>query len=125
MKNHLIFSILFFLLTACGTSNLFPRKHLGTYHGVQEAYSVSMNGEPITVPAADYELVLDYGKLWITSPKQKLEASYEMKLETELYYSLIVQIETGVVEEWQLWKKGNKLIRKATAPQPDVIFLAD
>ncbi|RYM32872.1 hypothetical protein ERX46_12505 [Brumimicrobium glaciale] len=125
MKKILLLGILFMFLFSCSTSNLFPRKYLGTYHGVQEAYEVSMNGSPITVPAAEYELLLDNGKLWITSPKQKIEASYEVKLETEMYYNLVVQLETGVVEEWQLWKKGAKLIRKSIAPKPDVIFLAD
>ncbi len=125
MKNYILFGILFFLMFSCGSSNMFPRKYLGTYHGIQEAYEVSMNGEPITVPSAKYELILDYGKLWLTSPKQKLEANYEVKLETEMYYHLVVELETGVVEEWQLWKKGKKLIRKTVAPQPDVIFLAD
>ncbi|PWH86026.1 hypothetical protein [Brumimicrobium oceani] len=125
MKNIVLFGILFTLLFSCSTSNVFPKKYLGTYKGNQEAYEVSMNGEPILVPAAEYELLLDNGRLWITSPKQKLEATYEVKLETEMYYNLVVQLETGVVEEWQLWKKGEKLIRKSIAPKPDVIFIAE
>ena len=125
MKNHILFGIFFMFLFSCSTSNTFPKKYLGTYNGIQEAYEVSMNGDPITVPAAQYELLLDDGKLWITSPKQKIEATYEVKLETDMYYNLVVQLETGVVEEWQLWKKGEKLIRKSIAPKPDVIFLAE
>ena len=125
MKYIIPFGVLFIFLFSCSTSNLFPRRYLGLYHGMQDAYEVSMNGSPITIPAAEYELLLDDGQLWLTSPKQKIEASYELKLETEMYYSLVVKLETGVFEEWQLWKKGKKLIRKCAAPMPDVIFLAD
>lgn len=98
---------------------------MGNYEGRQEAYEISMNGEPITVPAAEYELQLDYGKLWITTPKQKLAATYEVLVKTKMYYSLRVTIETGVVEEWQLWKRGGKLIRKAVPPRPEIIYLKE
>lgn len=126
MRNFLLFGLLFILLTACGNSNkLFPKKHLGIYEGKQGAYEVSMNGEPITVPAANYKLQLAYGELWITTPKQKLAATYSVVAETKMYYSFIVHIENGVIEEWQLWKKGGRLIRKSIAPRPEVWFLKD
>ena len=126
MRNYLLFGILFFVLFACSNSNkLFPKKYLGSYHGVQEVYEITMDGTSIQVPSAQYELVLDYGKLWMSSPKQKIAGTYEVKAETELYYTFIVNLESGVVEEWQLWKKGNKLIRKPMAPQPEMIFIAD
>ena len=126
MRNYLLFGILFFVLIACSSSDkLFPKKYLGSYHGVQEVYEITMDGTSIQVPSAQYELVLDYGKLWMSSPKQKIAGTYEVKAETELYYTFIVNLESGVVEEWQLWKKGNKLIRKPMAPQPEMIFIAD
>lgn len=126
MRNYLYFGLLFFFLVACSNSNkLFPKKYLGSYHGTQEAYKVTMNGRPIEVPSADYELVLDYGKLWMSTSKQKLAGTYEVKAETKMYYTFSVRLESGVAEEWQLWKKGKKLIRKPIAPQPDLIFIAD
>ncbi|RFC53694.1 hypothetical protein [Brumimicrobium aurantiacum] len=126
MKNIIITGALLLILVSCGTSgNLFPKKYLGEYQGVQESYELSMNGEPVTVPETQYELLLDYHTLWMTTPRQKIEASYELKAETDMYYALLVEIESGVIEEWQLWKKGEKLIRKSIAPQPDVIFVAE
>ncbi|HLV41517.1 MAG TPA: hypothetical protein VKY37_04500 [Brumimicrobium sp.] len=126
MRNLLLFGLLFLLLSACNNSNkLFPKKYLGSYHGTQDAYEVSMGETAIEVPTAEYELVLDYGKLWMTTPKQKMEGSYEVKAETKMYYTFVVTLENGVVEEWQLWKKGKRLIRKPIAPQPELIFIAD
>lgn len=124
MRNYFLFILIFFFFAGCGNSNkLFPKKYLGDYHGVQDTYEIKMNGDPITIPAANYELVLDYGKLWLSSPKQKMEGTYKVKAETKMYYTFIVSLENGVVEEWQLWKKGKRLIRKAIAPQPELIFV--
>ena len=41
----------------------------------------------------------------------------------KMYYSLKVSLENGVIEEWQLWKKGKRLIRKPSAPQPELVFV--
>ncbi|HLW30405.1 MAG TPA: hypothetical protein VKX29_06080 [Brumimicrobium sp.] len=126
MQKYILSGLLFFLLIACGNSDkLFPKKYLGNYHGTQDAYEIRMEGDPIEVPSAKYELVLDYGKLWMSSPKQKMEGVYKVKAETKMYYTFVVKLENGVVEEWQLWKKGKKLIRKSIAPQPELIFVAD
>lgn len=126
MRNYFLFGMLIFFLAACGNNDkLFPKKYLGSYHGVQEAYEIRMAGDPIEVPSAKYELILAYGKLWMSSPKRKLEATYTVKAETKMYYTFIVNLENGVVEEWQLWKKGKKIIRKSISPQPELIFVAD
>jgi len=124
MRNFLFYGLVIFLMSSCGNGDrLFPKKHLGIYEGKQEAYEVSMNGNPILVPESDLELSLDYGSLWVKTPNQNLAATYEVKAKTKLYYSLIVVFESGIIEEWQLWKKGNKLIRKSIPPVPEVILL--
>lgn len=126
MRNYFLIGLTFLFFTACGNSDkLFPKKYLGSYHGIQEAYEVSMGEEPIEIPASKYDLVLTYGKLWLSSSKQTLEGTYEVKAETKMYYTFAVELENGVVEEWQLWKKGKRLIRKPTSPQPEIIFVAD
>lgn len=126
MRNYLLFGILFFLLSSCGSSSkLFPKKYLGTYQGIQSPYEVKIDGESITVPKIQFELVLDYSQLWLATSNQKVTASYEVKAETKLYYALLVHLESGIIEEWQLWRKGGKLIRKSIAPKPEVIFLKE
>ncbi len=111
-------------MSSCGNGDrLFPKKHLGRYEGRQEAFEVSMNGEPVVVPAAEHELTLAYNELWLKTPKQNIAASYKVIVETKMYYSLLVEFESGSVEEWQLWKRGRKLVRKPVPPIPEVIFL--
>lgn len=125
MQKYFFLGLLFLFLSACGNHSFFPKKYLGSYHGMQESYKVEMGGEAIEIPPSEYRLVLDYGKLWLSSPQQKIAANYKVTGETEMYYTLVVDLENGVVEEWQLWKKGKRLIRKANAPRPELIFIAD
>ncbi|PKR81043.1 hypothetical protein CW751_07725 [Brumimicrobium salinarum] len=126
MRLSILFVLFIFILFSCGSSSaLFPKKHLGSYTGKQEAFQVEMGDSPITVPSRKLELTLAYGELWLSSPEEKLSATYSVKAETKMYYALDVQLENGVSEEWQLWKKGNKIIRKPIAPLPEVIFIAD
>lgn len=124
MRLSIFFASLVFVLFSCGTSsNVFPKKHLGAYHGVQEAYTVNVNGEKIEVPSAEYEVILGENQLWMTTPKQKIQGTYEIKAQTDMYYTFIVELETGVKEEWRFWKEGQKLIRTPISPQPELIFL--
>ncbi len=124
MRVFLLFMGLIFLFLSCGSSSqLFPKKYLGAYHGIQEAYTFKMNGTAVEVPKTNYDVVLDEGKLWLTTPRQTREADYTVKAKTKMYYNLKVAFQNGVVEEWQLWKKGKRLIRIPTAPQPKVTFL--
>lgn len=125
MKNFIFLMCLLFISAACGNSNrLFPKKYLGDYHGVQEAYTIKMNGSSVEIPQTSYNVVLDEEKLWLTTPRQTLEANYNVQAKTDMYYNLKVTFENGIVEEWQLWKKGKRLIRIPTAPQPKVTFVA-
>lgn len=123
MKRILPITILLALFFSCGNGKkLFPRKYLGNYSGVQSAYTIKMNKKSIDIPSSKYSLVLSYGKLWLTTTQQKLAATYQLKANTEKYYSLRVKMENGVVEEWRLWKKDRKLVRESTSPQPAIIF---
>lgn len=125
MKNHILLLGLLMIFISCGNSNqLFPKRYLGEYHGVQEVYKIKMNGESVEVPQTNYDVVLDDGKLWLTTPRQTREADYTVKATTKMYYNLKVAYENGIVEEWQLWKKGKRLIRIPTSPQPKVTFIA-
>lgn len=101
----------------------FPKRYLGNYYGIQEKYNIKIGGETIEIPSATYTLVLDYGTIWLVTQQQNVAASYSVKAETKMYYTFTVKLESGITEEWQLWKKGRRLIRKSIAPQPDIIFL--
>lgn len=120
-----VYFILFVLfLGSCGNKNqLFSKKYYGEYQGVQEAYNVHVGNETVLVPAAEYTLSFNNEKLLLVTPKQNLLGKYTLKADTKMYYALTVKLENGIVEEWQLWKKGKRLIRKPLRPQPDVIFV--
>src|SRR5690554_8113113 len=122
MRNYFLIGLTFIFFTACGNSDkLFPKKYLGSYHGIQEAYEVSVGEEPVEIPASKYDLVLTYEKYWLSSSKQTLEGTYEVKAETKMNYTFDVDLENGVVEEWQLWKTGKRLIRNPTSRQSEVM----
>lgn len=123
---HLLYItvILSLFVFSCANSNqLFPKKYLGNYQGTQEVYKVVIEEKEITIPEAKYELVLEYGTLYLISPRQNIKGSYSVVADTKMYYSLKVRLENGVIEEWQLWKKGKRLIRKPSAPQPELVFI--
>jgi hypothetical protein len=101
----------------------FPKKYLGTYEGTQEKYIIEMNEEEVVVPAEDYSLELAYDELWLTTEKQVIHGEYQVKAETDMYYAIIVSMKNGITEEWQLWKKGKRLVRKEMKPKPEVVFI--
>lgn len=116
------FLLLFFVSSCMMGNRPFPKKYLGTYEGTQDAYEVIVNDEKVEIPAADFSLELAYNELWLTTDKQVIHGTYAMK-ETEMYYAFVVNMKNGVTEEWQLWKKGGKLVRKAMKPKPEVVFV--
>lgn len=125
MRQLLYYTLLFsWLISSCGQSEkLFPKRYLGNYEGIQETYEVEVKGESIEVPSAKYELALSYGTLHLITPRQKMRGEYIVSADTKMYYSLRVKLETGVIEEWQLWKKGKRLVRKPSSPQPELVFI--
>lgn len=126
MIKQLIFMtlLLTIVLSSCMMGNRpFPKRYLGTYEGTQDAYTVNVNDEVIKVPAAEYSLELAYDELWLTTEKQVIHGTYEMKAETDMYYAFTVHMKNGTTEEWQLWKKGKRLIRKKMPPKPEVVLV--
>lgn len=123
LKKIIIVLSVVFLASCGGGDKLFPKKYIGNYAGMQESYEITANEVTVEVKEAEYSLVLDYGQLWLTTPRQKITAKYNVKAETDMYYALNVQLENGVVEEWKLWKKGGRLIRETIKPEPNIIFL--
>ena len=126
MKHQFIFSFILsaLLWSSCMMGNRpFPKKYLGTYEGTQDAYEVVVNENVIEVPASEYSLELAYNELWLTTEKQVIHGTYEVSAETDMYYAFTVQMKNGTVEEWQLWKKGKRLIRKEMLPKPEVVFV--
>ncbi|MBW7866935.1 MAG: hypothetical protein H3C31_01275 [Brumimicrobium sp.] len=123
MKN-IIFIILILLGYACGNSKgLIPKKYLGNYEGTQESYDITANGVTVEVKKSTYELLLDNGKLWLTTQQQKISGTYDIVAETKMYLSLKVKLDNGITEDWKLWKKGTRLIREPIKPEPSIIFL--
>ena len=126
MQRIAIFSLILICASCFFGNNPFPKRYLGEYSAKQDAYEVKVNGDAITVPEAEMDLKLEYNVLWLTTPKQVIRGSYSVKAKTDQYYTLIVALDNGVVEEWQLQRKGDKkIIRKAINPQPETIFLMD
>lgn len=126
MQRIAIFSLILICTSCFLGNNPFPKRYLGEYSAKQEAYKVQINGDAIEVPEAELDLKLEYNVLWLTTPKQVIRGSYTVKAKTDQYYTLIVALDNGVVEEWQLQRKGDKkIIRKAIKPQPETIFLMD
>lgn len=101
----------------------FPKRYLGTYEGTQDAYTIEVTGGDVVVPESTYSLQLAYNELWLTTEKQVIHGTYEVKAETDMYYAFTVNMKNGTVEEWQLWKKGKRLIRKEMSPKPEVVLV--
>jgi hypothetical protein len=121
-----IFSLIL-ICTSCSLgNNPFPKRYLGEYSAKQDSYKVGVNGDAITIPEAELDLKFEYNVLWLTTPKQVIRGSYSVKAKTDQYYTLIVALDNGAVEEWQLHRQGEKkIIRKSIKPQPETIFLKD
>ena len=115
--------LLMMVISSCMMGNRpFPKKYLGSYEGTQDPYQVKVNDEEVMIPAAEFSLELAYNELWLTTEKQVIHGTYDIK-ETEMYYAFVVNMKNGVTEEWQLWKKGGKLVRKEMTPKPEVVFV--
>lgn len=126
-KRNVFYGILLVLVTSsCMMGNRpFPKKYLGTYEGTQDSYKVKFNGDEVTIPAAEFSLELAYNELWLTTEKQVIHGTYDVQAETDMYYAFSVKMKNGVTEEWQLWKKGGRLLRIAITPKPEVVFVAE
>lgn len=126
MKKLFLLLIVSTFFTACATStSLFPNRLQGEYHGTQPAYTLKINGNELKIPAEKFTLTLNDNTIFLHSDQQDSKATYTVKAETKMYYSLSVTMENGTIEEWKLWKKGKRFIRTPVSPQPQTIFLKD
>lgn len=103
----------------------FPKRYLGTYSGEQAAYSAAIDGESMSFEPITYELELTYDELWLSTAQRVLHGTYSVTADTDRYYAIRVKLENGVIEEWQIMKSDEKLIRKAIEPEPEVIFVQE
>lgn len=120
-------TVLSLLVFICGSffwwNRPFPKRLLGNYTGIQEAYEVQFNDQKAVVPESDIRIKLAYDQLLIQTPLQTKKVSYTVKDKTRNYYNLEVEIENKRVENWRLFRKGKKIVRPPLAPHPETIFL--
>jgi len=122
----LIFSVVIMLVSSCFLGNRpFPKRYLGTYTGEQSMYTTDIDGAEVTFEPTSYTLELTYDELWLSTEERVLHGDYSVTADTDRYYAIRVKLESGVIEEWQIMKSDEKLIRKAVEPQPEVIFVKE
>lgn len=104
--------------------NPFPKRLLGDYSGMQEAYNLNIDNENLEVPKTPVSIeLINFSKILIRHGQETLNATYIVKDKTKSYYNLDVTIENNEKENWQLYRKGKKIIRPARAPRPEIILL--
>jgi hypothetical protein len=126
MKKALFILLLFigYQTTSSFFWNPFPKRLLGTYVGNQEAYKLLVDQENIDVPSSSVTIeLINYEKALIRQGQEIIKVNYEVKDKTKLYYNLDVTLENNERENWQLFRKGKKIIRPERAPRPSVVLL--
>jgi len=126
MKRFLFVLVLFigYQLTQSFFWNPFPKRLLGTYAGDQEAYSLIVDSKSVEVPNSSVSIELvNFEKALIRQGREVVKATYEVKDKTKAYYNLSIILENNERENWQLYRRGKKLIRPERAPRPLVILL--
>lgn len=88
-------------------------------------YTTDIDGAEVTFEPTSYTLELTYDELWLSTEERVLHGDYSVTADTDRYYAIRVKLESGVIEEWQIMKSDEKLIRKAVEPQPEVIFVKE
>jgi hypothetical protein len=114
---------LVFGLFSSVTKRPFPKRLLGYYYGTQDAYEVAHQNSTIEIPTSKISVKLSYSELLIQTPGRNIKARYDISAPTKSYYALKVFTEDGVIEEWRLFRRGKKLIRKAASPRPEVVLI--
>lgn len=106
--------------------NPFPKRLLGEYKGIQEPYSIWVEGEKVEVPTSEIQLeLLNYDKVILKSNNQLQKYDYKVENKTKNYYNLSIQIDNHKTERWQLYRRPKKIIRPQQAPRPETIYLKD
>lgn len=88
-------------------------------------YTTDIDGAEVIFEPTTYTLELTYDELWLSTEERVLHGEYSVIADTDRYYAIRVKLENGVIEEWQIMKSDEKLIRKAIEPQPEVIFVKE
>lgn len=117
-----LLSLAFLMLSSAGKNPL-PKRLISNYSGTQEAYEINVNDNPVNVPAVQLTVKLSYNELILSSPSKVLKARYEISSPTKKYYALKVYFEDGSIENWQLYRKGKKILRDGLHPRPSMVFV--
>jgi hypothetical protein len=105
------------------TKRPFPKRLLGYYYGFQDAYEIQHQNTILEIPTSKIAVKLSYSELLIQTPGRNIKARYDISAPTKSYYALKVFTEDGVIEEWRLFRRGKKLVRKAASPRPEVVLV--
>ena len=100
-----------------------PKSLIGNYSGTQEAYEIKINNKLVEVPAVQLTVKLGYNELLLSSPNKIMKARYEVSAPTKKYYALKVYFEDGSIENWQLYRRGKKILRDGVHPRPSMVFV--
>lgn len=121
---HYLFliTLAFFILSSAGKKPI-PKRLIGTYIGLQDAYEVKVNDDLVLVPSVQLTVKLSYNELILSSPNKVLKARYEVSSPTKKYYAIKVFLEDGTIENWQLFRKGKKILRDGLHPRPSMVFV--
>lgn len=103
--------------------NPIPKRLIGTYTGTQDSYEVMVNKSPVTIPSVNLTLKLSYNELLLSSPNKVTKGRYQVTAPTKKYYSLKVYFEDGTIENWQLFRRGKKILRDGLNPRPSMVFV--
>ena len=116
--------LLFWQVSIAFFWNPFPKRLLGTYSGQQEPYALTVEEQSLEVPKSTTSIeLINYEKAVIRHGNEVIKANYEVKDKTKAYYNLRVVLENNELENWQLYRRGKKLIRPERAPRPSVVLL--
>lgn len=110
------------MLSSAGKNPL-PKRLIGAYNGVQDAYAMNVNNDVVNVPSVQLTVKLSYNELILSSPNKVLKARYEVTSPTKKYYALKVYFEDGSIENWQLYRRGKKILRDGVHPSPSMVFV--
>ena len=117
-----LLSLAFLMLSSAGKKPI-PKRLIGNYTGTQDAYEINISNDLVNVPAVELTVKLSYNELILSSPNKVLKARYEVKSPTKKYYALKVYFEDGSIENWQLYRRGKKILRDGLHPRPSMVFV--
>ncbi|MGB0933546.1 MAG: hypothetical protein ACPGU5_04645 [Lishizhenia sp.] len=120
MNRLLLVLTLFISAGICSAkSKPFPKKYIGVYEGSQEKYSLLNTAkENVVVEAASLLIALERNQATIKINNYQVQGNFKVIAKTKEYYSLEVTLNTGVIENWQLYRKDKKILRKPVHPIP-------